>query len=256
MALKRLKKTHRQPTLLISAPGPDFGSQSVYYEKYYQSLPCGNEDGFVSKLAHKAMERDFNANSHFPNILEVGAGDGLHLKYINHKFELITMTDLSVASLDKIGLSPKHNCPTENCGHHFKALVMDAEKLEFEPEIFDRTIASCLLLHLTNPEAALKEWKRVTKHGGYVTIYVPNEPGLLVRLGRALTTKRVANSLGYKGFDLLMAREHRIHGWGLDQMIKYVFADCEIAVAPWPFRLPFFLRIFNVYQIKINKDVN
>ena len=77
--------------------------------------------------------------------------------------------------------------------------VADAQGLPHDDDIADRLIATCVLLHLEKPESALLEWRRVTRPGGVVTIYVPNEPGLLTRLGRGVTTKRAAVRAGLRG---------------------------------------------------------
>ena len=87
---------------------------------------------------------------------------------------------------------------------------------------------------------------------GIVSIYVPNEPGLLTRAGRALTSRRAANRAGFEGFDLMIAREHINHGWGLDQMIRHVFHTDDLRIHAWPIpRAPLSSRVFTVYQATV-----
>jgi SAM-dependent methyltransferase len=108
------------------------------------------------------------------------------------------------------------------------------------------------MLHLPDPESALVEWRRITRPGGVVSIYVPNEPGVLTRLGRAVTTRRAAQRAGFQGFDLMMAREHHNHGWGLDKLIRHTFRDDDLLVSSWPIpRAPFSSRVFSVYHARI-----
>lgn len=52
----------------------------------------------------------------------------------------------------------------------------DAQLLEsISDEIFDFTHASHCLEHMNDPEIALQNWIRVTKHGGYIVCMVPDE---------------------------------------------------------------------------------
>ncbi|HEY2042849.1 MAG TPA: class I SAM-dependent methyltransferase, partial [Jatrophihabitans sp.] len=116
----------------------------------------------------------------------------------------------------------------------------------------DRVIATCVLLHLPRPEQALQEWRRILRPGGVASIYVPNEPTLITRAGRAITTRRAARRAGFQGFDLMIAREHINHGWGLDQMIRYVFRDDVLRARTWPIpHGPMSSRVFTVYQAKL-----
>jgi len=80
--------------------------------------------------------------------------------------------------------------------------VADAQVLPFLDNSFGRVIATCLLLHLQEPELALLEWRRVTENNGLITILIPTEPGLLLRLSRALLTSPKARRLGFDGYSL------------------------------------------------------
>jgi ubiquinone/menaquinone biosynthesis C-methylase UbiE len=192
------------------------------------------------------MERPFGYEARFSKVLEVGAGDGLHVPFVKHAFERYLLTDVSFEALAKAQVLWRSDV-------RIGFALADAQKLPFPDSSVDRLIATCVLLHLRDPESALREWRRVTRPGGVVTCYVPNEPTLLTRLGRGVTSRRAANRAGFQGFDLMMAREHINHGWGMDQLVRHIFAEDLLKVDGWPLaRAPFSARVFNVYQIRVS----
>ncbi len=54
-----------------------------------------------------------------------------------------------------------------------KFVVEDAEALSFADDLFDAVVSRHLIWTLADPEAAFREWKRVTKPGGKVVVDVP-----------------------------------------------------------------------------------
>lgn len=97
------------------------------------------------------MERDAPLISN--RIIELGAGQGFHSRFVMSQYSYYLLTDKRKRSLDKITLDSK-----------IKSKVVNAENLSnFKDSTFDRLIATCLLAHLEKPEKALKEWKRVVK---------------------------------------------------------------------------------------------
>jgi ubiquinone/menaquinone biosynthesis C-methylase UbiE len=79
---------------------------------------------------------------------------------------------------------------------HIEKSPINAEELPYKDDSFDRVIATCLLIHLRNPEKALQEWRRVCKPNGNITIYIPCESGVLLRSLQAITTRKKQSKLG------------------------------------------------------------
>lgn len=78
----------------------EYGSQSVYYEEYYEKLNVrgrGIGSRAFQKL-HMAMEKPYN-KKHFAKVLEIGAGTGEHLEFINHSYDEYLLTDIRMPSL-------------------------------------------------------------------------------------------------------------------------------------------------------------
>jgi phosphatidylethanolamine/phosphatidyl-N-methylethanolamine N-methyltransferase len=223
-----------------------YGNIDVYYKEFYAQMPCGSESGCVAKLAHRFIERPYGPDVVHDYVLEVGAGDGLHLPFVRHTFGRYEMTDINEASIELARKRAAGRSAVE-------VSLADAQHLPHADASVDRLIATCVLLHLPQPEQALREWRRVTRpRGGSLSIYVPNEPSCLTRTGRAVTSRRAAKKIGFEGFDLMIAREHINHGWGLDQMIRHVFYDDELHAHAWPIpHSPFPARVFTVYQVTL-----
>ncbi len=180
------------------------------------------------------MEYGFK-NSYASQILEVGAGNGYHKKFCNSKYDSYIESDIRESINGKI-------------------ILLDAEKLSsFKDATFDRIIATCLLAHLNNPEAALKEWRRCVKNGGIISIYVPCEPGAALRLFRLLTTNiksRIKKVDHYK-FHYL---EHRNYYINLNYLIHDAFRQDKIKIRKFPFGfLTWNMNFFYVYEISVKR---
>jgi ubiquinone/menaquinone biosynthesis C-methylase UbiE len=212
-----------------------------YYRDHYETVV---NTGMVGKFAsryHNLMERDFK-NSSFSKILEVGAGRGQHIEYVRCEYASYTQTDIREISQDVSYFS-----------HKIVSVQADAQNLlEFDDGQFNRTIATCLLAHLSDPEAALREWRRVTeKNGGVLTIYVPCEPSLLLRIAQRLSTRRKTRKLGIN-YESMHYREHRNHYFFLRAIILDVFINDKVKVVAFPGKLlPFDFKLYEIYQIQL-----
>ena len=130
---------------------------------------------------------------------------------------------------------------------------MNAEDLKFSSSYFDRLIATCLIVHLNDPEKALREWRRVLKPGATATIYVALEPSLALRIFRIMFTSRKAKKLGFEGYKLFIARDHINYASGVMELIHEVFKEDSISKRYRPLPLPFwYINLFCIVDIKIN----
>src|ERR1700722_16544061 len=153
---------------------------------------CEGNVGRAVAVAHRQMER--GVDERFATVLEVGAGTGQHRENGHHAYEKYVETDLRTPERTEESLGANATLIREQA---------DAASLDYPDGTFDRLIATCLLMHLPDPEHALAEWRRVVRVGGLVTIYVPSEPGLAVRVTRACTTARKLRKLGFADYDLI-----------------------------------------------------
>lgn len=171
--------------------------------------------GYYLGKSHEWCERAFASDAFFSRVLEVGAGTGVHLGYVRHGFDEYVMTDLNAPFLDsaarKVGTSGKVVTQSE-----------DATALSFEDDSFDRVIGAHVLEHLPNPHQVLREWIRVLKPGGTLSIVLPCDPGVAWRLGRAVGARGKFVKAGIE-YDYWMAREHINAINNLVAFIRYYF---------------------------------
>ena len=178
-----------------------YGSQEVFYRDHYESITFGKGLGPKAvRRTHKVMEKPFR-NRSFGLVLEIGGGVGEHLEFVLHEYEKYFLTDIKKPVLNSgLSANPKIICQEAN-----------AEELPFPSNFFDRVIATCLMHHVERPEKVYGEILRVLKPEGVATIFLTCDPEILVRTLRHFTTYRAANKSGFKGYKLMVARDHRNH---------------------------------------------
>jgi SAM-dependent methyltransferase len=205
-----------------------YGSVRTYYKEYFNNICYGNLIASRSMdVIHKKIEKQ-NADMYYQRTLELGAGSGQHLNYVKHGYDEYYLTDLKKPEIDK---KFKNNT-------RIRIMAVNAENIPFPEAYFDRIVVTCLLHHVDQPEVALKEINRVLKEDGSATIFLPCDPGLLLRLIRSMTSAKRAKKLGFQGYDLLNARDHRNHIGSLLKMIEFAFSKRKIQVRYAPFHIP------------------
>jgi phosphatidylethanolamine/phosphatidyl-N-methylethanolamine N-methyltransferase len=199
-------------------PDPNYDTYLTQWAALYEGK---NYDeglaGYYLSKSHEWCERDFGADMHFPRVLEVGAGTGVHLRYLRHGFDEYIMTDLNAPFLDSAALKAGSNSKVTTQAE-------DATDLSFEDESFDRVIAAHVLEHLPNPHQVMREWMRVLKPGGTLSLVLPCDPGLAWRFGRAVGARGKFVKAGIE-YDYWMAREHINSINNLVAFVRYYFKD-------------------------------
>jgi len=134
-----------------------------YIEQVYNSY-SGVYDFFFGKVFKSGRELgpellDLSADN---KLLEVGVGTGLSLPLLPRNVE-ITGIDLS----EKMLAIAKKRAADLNL-KNVKLLKMDATKLDFPDQSFDRILAAYFISTVPDPVSVVKEMKRVCKSGGYI----------------------------------------------------------------------------------------
>ncbi|MCG9690915.1 class I SAM-dependent methyltransferase [Vibrio sp. Isolate22] len=194
-----------------------------YDERVYES----STTGYVMRAGHIACEKPFSNKEHFSKVLEVGSGTGEHLRHVQHSFDEYTVSDGDSAVLE---VAKKQLSNTSN----YDKLVFNvtnARALDFESNSFDRVIATHILEHLYEPHLVIKEWLRVLKPGGTLSILIPTDPGIAWKVGRYMTTRKLGVKKGWN-YDYIMAREHVNPCNNLIAFLKYYLPDNKHSF--WP----------------------
>lgn len=217
---------------------------SEVYDSSNYSSPL---QSFVMRASHRLAEKAFSPQRHFERVLEVGAGTGEHLHFVRHSFDEYILSDHDLKALEvaRVKVSELHS---GNVGFE----VQSGEKLVYPDNSFDRVVATHVLEHIYQPHLALKEWCRVIKNKGVLTILIPTDPGVAWRLGRHLGPRNNAISQGI-AYDYVMAREHVNSCNNLIAILRHYFPAAQEAW--WPFPIPAIdLNLFFVFHATIKKQ--
>ena len=225
-------------------------SARQWYESYSKNMESGLV-GLLMGISHKMMEKRFTESYSFGRVLELGATNPNHLTYVRHQFERYDITDIeSYSSLEKL-----HDRSESGQKKKISFSLADAENLKnFDTDSIDRLIATCLILHLSNPRKVLSEWRRVVnKDGGVLTFYVHCEPGAFLRFVRFIHTILMNRKSNYDHLSFVY-REHLIHYLAIKYAVKEVFCDDKVKVTSFPFPLlSWNFNFWKIYQITLSK---
>ncbi len=218
-----------------------------FADVYDESNYAEGLQGFVMRAGHRFSERRFGPAHRFERVLEVGAGTGAHFPFVRHAFGEYYVTDLDAKALE---VAEKRAAPGARAGIRVFE-TQSAAELDYPDQSFDRLVATHVLEHLYHPHAVLREWRRVVRAGGVISVLLPTDPGFAWRAGRRFGPRRRSQRLGLD-YDYVMAREHvnplnnliaflrhdfprRTEGWwpwGFPSMDLNLFYVCHAIVGP------------------------
>jgi ubiquinone/menaquinone biosynthesis C-methylase UbiE len=209
--------------------------------------------GRFERWSHKTLEKGVRLSSS-TLLLDIGGGDGQHVPFLKGNFSRYTILDLIDNSKNLNASISEKDRPKVDF------VVGNAERLPFESDSFDRIVLTCLLHHVDSPSKVLEECRRVIKNGGVISVYVPNDPGVLYRWIRHFVAhKKYAKFMRRPIADIkyLWAIEHQNHVLGITTILKRIFRRDSIRLRTYPIPIGSWnLNLFQIYQITIHKDSN
>lgn len=202
---------------------------------------------FMMRASHRLTEGVIPQEAHFSRVLEIGAGTGEHFHFVRHQYDQYVLTDIDPSTLEVA----RRKVVTP----HPEKLAFEAQpslRLPYADSSVDRLIATHVLEHIYQPHLALKEWRRVVRPGGVLSILIPTDPGFAWRLGRRLGPRRNALRQGI-AYDYVMAREHVNPCNNLIALMRHYFP--QRAERWWPTPIPSIdLNLFFLFNAVNTKD--
>jgi ubiquinone/menaquinone biosynthesis C-methylase UbiE len=220
------------------------GFKSDYYKKHYPKVHYKGLLGIFTNGYHKKIEKIYNSENTYEQVLEIGGGSGEHVRYIEHEFINYTIIDI-VENIEKLSALKSDPRFTK-----IKFVLADAASLPFEAETFDRVFSTCVLHHITDLESVIREIRRVTKKGGTVDLYVPCDPGMIYRWIRHWTShykQKKSMNVDWGQVKFLWAMEHRNHYLSILFVCKEIFKEDNLILERYP--LKYSSWNFNLYSI-------
>ncbi len=157
--------------------------------------------GIVDRFNHQYPVQ--NAPAHFVRTLEIGAGNGEHLKY-----ERLSAQQES----DYVAVDLRDNMAAEIRQHfpRVKTVTADCQvRLPFGDGHFDRVLAIHVLEHLPNLPAAIAELHRlIDKERGVLSVVIPCEGSWAYTIARKISAQRVFERRYKQPYKWLIEREH------------------------------------------------
>lgn len=219
-----------------------------FYTNDYEEIMSTGLVGKMWRFIYKSLDNPFLDLSEI-SLIEVGSGNGQHFNFSKIPTKEYIEVDIRENNNLSIDL-----LKAKAFGRKF--ILDDATYLiKFPDSYFDGLIATCLLAHLLDMEAALINWRRVVKPGGILSIYIPNEPGIILRTARRITTKRKIEKRGYD-HEFIHWKEHRNHFLGMRSMVKHVFQEDSVKFKSFPLSfLTWSLGLYTVVEIRKTKGI-
>jgi SAM-dependent methyltransferase len=139
----------------------------------------------------------------FVRTLEIGAGNGEHLKY-EQLDQLQRKNYYAVDIRENMVAEFRKQFPD------IHAFVADCQmRMNFEDGYFDRILAIHVLEHLPNLPAAVREMHRLCdKRRGLLSIVIPCEGSLAYSVARKLSAKRIFEARYKQNYRWFIEREH------------------------------------------------
>ena len=206
-----------------------------WYKNNYNSINSTAIKGsLTNKILHQLIEKPFKTNKNL-KILEVGANLGEHIPFVINDFSSYLLTDIRIPK--QRNFVENNNGRIDPRGKIYFEMA-DVQNLPFANNSFDRVISTCLFHHLDDPIRAFNELRRVTKKNGMISILLPNDPGILYRFLRRLTTLRNAKKRGiYQEAQFIHALEHRNHYLQLRTLSENVFSRDHVSYNYFPLKI-------------------
>lgn len=193
-------KSHDKWPKIFPPLTPEQAAISDDFMKYWHEV-LPRRYGMVDEFNHNYVVK--TASKNFTRTLEIGAGNGEHLKY--EKLD-------SEQKGHYVAVDIRENMVAELRGQfpEIRAVVGDCQQhMDFEEGYFDRILAIHVLEHLPNLPAAVREMHRLCdKNRGVLSIVIPCEGSLAYSIARKISAQRIFEARYKQSYRWFIEREH------------------------------------------------
>ncbi len=206
---------------------------NIDWDEVNKEVNCQIYSGISGRLLERTHRQLADFGNKFQqqhhNVLEIGAGQGEHFRFVSRKFATYTMSDVSDWGSSEIAKILEKD-------RRVKFDIQDIQALSYSDNSFDRVITTCVVAHVDEPYEAFLEVRRVTKSEGTCSFLVSADPSILLRFMRAIFTTPKMYRLG-SPYQLINAISHRNSAHGIIEIAKYVFRNDQIQISYFPFHI-------------------
>ncbi len=175
------------------------GISDDFMKYWHEVLP--RRYGIVDEFNHNYVVK--TAQKNFTHTLEIGAGNGEHLKY-----EKLSQEQKG----NYVAVDIRENMVAEIHSQFpdIRAVVGDCQKrMDFDDGHFDRILAIHVLEHLPELPSAVREIHRLCdKNRGVLSIVIPCEGSLAYSIARKISAQRIFEARYKQSYSWFIEREH------------------------------------------------
>lgn len=210
---------------------PEQAAISDDFMKYWHEV-LPRRYGIIDKFNHNYVVR--TAPQNFLRTLEIGAGNGEHLKYER-------LTPEQKANYVAVDIRENMIAELRDQFSDIKAIVGDCQgRMNFEDGYFDRILAIHVLEHLPNLPAAVRELRRLCdKDRGVLSIVIPCEGSLAYSIARKISAQRIFEKRYKQSYRWLIEREHINRPNEIFEELAPYFSIAHSSFFPIPVKLEF-----------------
>lgn len=201
-----------------------------FMKYWHEVLP--RKYGIVDEFNHNYVVK--TAPKNFSRTLEIGAGNGEHLKYEN-------LSPEQEANYVAVDIRENMIAKLSEQFPHIKAIVGDCQgRMNFEDGFFDRILAIHVLEHLPNLPAAVREMHRLCdKNRGVLSIVIPCEGSLAYTIARKISAQRIFEARYKQSYRWFIEREHINRPHEIFEELSPYFSLVSSVYFPLPLKMEF-----------------
>jgi ubiquinone/menaquinone biosynthesis C-methylase UbiE len=171
----------------------------------------------------------------FSRTLEIGAGNGEHLKYEH-------LTEEQRSNYFAVDIRANMIAEFSKQFPDINAVVGDCQmRMDFEDGYFDRILAIHVLEHLPNLPAAVKETHRLCdKNRGVLSVVIPCEGSMAYSLARKVSAQRIFEARYKQSYRWFIEREHINLPHEIIEELSVCFTPVSSTYFPIPLKMKFF----------------